>query len=511
MTTSKIRVRFAPSPTGPLHIGGMRTALFNYLFAKHHGGDFLLRIEDTDQTRYVPGAEAYIMEALDWCGITIDEGPREGGPHAPYRQSERKALYAGYAQQLIDTGHAYYAFDTPEELESIRMTAEANGETFTYNAATRVKMRNSLTLPKGEWHALLASGQAHVVRFRMPDNEIVAATDLIRGHVQFNTDQLDDKVLFKSDGMPTYHLANVVDDHLMEITHVIRGEEWLPSMPLHVLLYSAFGWESTMPQFSHLPLILKPEGKGKLSKRDGDKLGFPVFPLAWKDPVSGEVSRGYREDGYLPDGFINMLSLLGWNPGTEQEIFSMNQLIESFSLDRVGKSGSRFDPEKTKWFNHQYLIRQTDLELAKLFIPVLQSKGVKVPPELVERVCSLVKDRCHFVNEIWEQGFFFFQAPTSYDEKIVSKRWKDGVPDMMVQIAKFFDTVENWSAPRIKEPFSQFVTEKGWNFGTIMNSLRLCLVGGSFGPDIFEICEIIGKEETLSRIEQAVRTISIVP
>ncbi len=511
MTTSKIRVRFAPSPTGPLHIGGMRTALFNYLFAKHHGGDFLLRIEDTDQTRYVPGAEAYIMEALDWCGIIIDEGPREGGPHAPYRQSERKDLYAGYAQQLIDTGHAYYAFDTPEELESNRMTAEANGETFTYNVTTRAGMRNSLTLPKGEWHALLSSGQPYVVRFRMPDNEIVAATDLIRGHVQFNTDLLDDKVLFKSDGMPTYHLANVVDDHLMEITHVIRGEEWLPSMPLHVLLYRAFGWESTMPQFSHLPLILKPEGKGKLSKRDGDKLGFPVFPLAWKDPVSGEVSRGYREDGYLPDGFINMLSLLGWNPGTEQEIFSMDQLIESFSLDRVGKSGSRFDPEKTKWFNHQYLIRQTDSELANLFIPFLQSKGVKVQFELVARVCGLVKDRCYFVNEIWEQGFFFFQAPASYDEKIVSKRWKDGVPEMMAEIAKFFGTVENWSAPQIKEPFSQFVTEKGWNFGTMMNSLRLCLVGSSFGPDIFGICEIIGREETISRIEKAVQIIAIVP
>ena len=507
MTTPKIRVRFAPSPTGPLHIGGVRTALFNYLFAKHNGGDFLLRIEDTDQTRYVPGAENYIMEALDWCGIKIDEGPREGGPHAPYRQSERKELYAGYAQQLIDSGHAYYAFDTPEELDALRTDAEVHGGTFTYNNLTRKGLKNSLTLPGSACAALLASGEPHVVRFKMPENLVVEETDLIRGHVQFNSDQLDDKVLFKSDGMPTYHLANVVDDHLMEITHVIRGEEWLPSMPLHVLLYEAFGWRTTMPQFSHLPLILKPVGKGKLSKRDGDQLGFPVFPLAWKDPETGDVSRGYREDGYLPDGFINMLSLLGWNPGTEQEIFSMEQLIESFSLDRVGKSGSRFDPEKTKWFNHQYLIRHTDEELAGLFAPFLNSKGITVSQELLVRVTGLVKERCHFVHEIWDQGFFFFEAPTTYDEKIVSKRWKDGVPGMMAEIAGFFGNLENWQAPAIKEPFSLFVTEKGWNFGTIMNSLRLCLVGGSFGPDIFEICEIIGQPETISRIQKAVQNI----
>lgn len=507
----KIRVRFAPSPTGPLHIGGVRTALFNYLFAKHHGGDFLLRIEDTDQTRYVPGAEAYIMEALDWCGIKIDEGPREGGPHAPYRQSERKNLYNQYAQQLIDTGHAYYTFDTPEELDALRTSAESKGETFTYNNATRLGLKNSLTLPGSACEALLAAGAPHAVRFKMPKNMVVEETDLIRGHVQFNSDQLDDKVLFKSDGMPTYHLANVVDDHLMEITHVIRGEEWLPSMPLHILLYRAFGWEDNMPKFSHLPLILKPTGKGKLSKRDGDQMGFPVFPLAWKDPETGDISRGYREDGYLPDGFINMLSLLGWNPGTEQEIFSMEQLIEAFSLERVGKSGSRFDPEKTKWFNHQYLIRHTDTELATLFAPYLQSKGIEVTFELAVRVVGLVKERCHFVNEVWEQGFFFFQAPASYDEKIVSKRWKEGVPEMMAEIAGFFATVENWNAPQIKEPFSQFIAAKEWNFGTIMNSLRLCLVGGSFGPDIFEICEIIGKAETIARIQKAVKTIPVAP
>ena len=499
----KIRVRFAPSPTGPLHIGGVRTALFNYLFAKHHGGDFLLRIEDTDQTRYVPGAEEYIMEALDWCGIKIDEGPREGGIHAPYRQSERKELYAKYAQQLVDSGNAYYAFDTPEELDELRTTAEANGATFTYNNVTRKGLKNSLSMPEQECKKMLVSDIHHVVRYKMPENQIVEEVDLIRGHVQFNTDQLDDKVLFKSDGMPTYHLANVVDDHLMEITHVIRGEEWLPSMPLHILLYQSFGWKATMPKFSHLPLILKPVGKGKLSKRDGDQMGFPVFPLAWKDPETGDVSRGYREDGYLPDGFINMLSLLGWNPGTEQEIFSMDELIQIFSLERVGKSGSRFDPEKTKWFNHQYLVRHSDEELARNFLLILESKGVQVPFELVERVCGLVKERCHFVTEVWDQGFFFFQAPVTYDEKIVSKRWKDGVPEMMQEIAGFFSTISDWNAAKIKEPFSLFVTEKGWNFGTIMNSLRLCLVGGSFGPDIFEICEIIGQAETLRRITLA--------
>jgi glutamyl-tRNA synthetase len=504
---SPVRVRFAPSPTGPLHIGGVRTALFNYLFAKHHGGDFLLRIEDTDQSRYVPGAEAYILEALDWCGIKIDEGPREGGPHAPYRQSERKELYAGYARQLIESGHAYYAFDTPEELDELRTCAEAKGETFTYNNATRSGLKNSLNMSESALMAALNSDLHYVVRFKMAENILVEETDMIRGHVQFNTDQLDDKVLFKSDGMPTYHLANVVDDHLMEITHVIRGEEWLPSMPLHILLYEAFGWKETMPRFSHLPLILKPVGKGKLSKRDGDQLGFPVFPLAWKDPVSGEISRGYREDGYLPDGLINMLSLLGWNPGTEQEIFSMQELIESFSLDRVGKSGSRFDPEKTRWFNHQYLIRKKDEELAADFMPVLAAKGVDVPVDLVVRVAGLVKERCHFVSEIWDQGFFFFQAPLNYDEKIVGKRWKDGVPLMMEEIAGFFASVETWEALQIKEPFSQFVTEKAWNFGTIMNSLRLCLVGGSFGPDIFEICEIIGREETIDRINNAIQNI----
>ena len=508
MSERRVRVRFAPSPTGPLHIGGVRTALFNYLFAKKYGGDFLLRIEDTDQTRYVPGAEDYIQEALAWSGITIDEGPKQGGPFAPYRQSERKALYLNYAEQLLESGHAYYAFDTPEELDEARNTAESKGETFTYNALSRGQMKNSLSLPESSWKEMISSTN-YVIRFKMPDNQDITEIDLIRGSVTFNTSLLDDKVLFKSDGMPTYHLANVVDDHLMDISHVIRGEEWLPSMPLHVLLYRAFGWEDTMPRFTHLPLILKPTGKGKLSKRDGDKLGFPVFPLLWKDSETGETSRGYREDGYFPDSFINMLALLGWNPGTEQEIFSMEELISAFSLERVGKSGARFDPEKTKWFNHQYFIKKSDEELGALLLPFLEQKGIQAELSMAVKVCGMVKERCDFVSEIWDQSYFLFTAPNSYDEKIVSKRWKDDVPSIMVEIAGFFETIEQWKAPTIKEPFSAYLTSKGWNFGLVMNSLRLCLVGGSFGPDIFEICEIIGRSETISRIIKALSVLKV--
>ncbi len=508
MSERKVRVRFAPSPTGPLHIGGVRTALFNYLFAKKHDGDFILRIEDTDQARYVPGAEAYIQESLAWCGIRIDEGPKQGGPFAPYRQSERKALYRQYAEQLLESGHAYYAFDTPEELDLARSNSEEKGETFTYNALSRSGMKNSLSLPEMEWKELQSSSAHYVIRFKMPDNLDVTEEDLIRGSVTFNTSLLDDKVLFKSDGMPTYHLANVVDDHLMEISHVIRGEEWLPSMPLHVLLYRAFGWDETMPRFTHLPLILKPAGKGKLSKRDGDKLGFPVFPLLWKDPNTGELSRGYREDGYFPDAFINMLALLGWNPGTEQEIFSMEELYQTFSLERVGKSGARFDPEKTKWFNHQYFIKKTDEELGALLLPFLQEKGIAADLSIAIRVSGMVKERCNFVSEIWDQSYFLFQVPTSYDEKIVAKRWKDDVPAIMGEIAQFFELTEHWNAPQIKEPFSAYVTSNGWNFGTVMNSLRLCLVGGSFGPDIFDICEILGQSETVFRIRKAIDTIN---
>ena len=509
MSARKVRVRFAPSPTGPLHIGGVRTALFNYLFAKKHGGDFLLRIEDTDQARYVPGAEEYIQEALEWCGISIDEGPKQGGPFAPYRQSERKELYRQYAEQLLESGHAYYAFDTSEELDQARTDAELKGDTFTYNASSREQMKNSISLPEDQCNALLLDSTHYVIRFKMPDNLDVTEVDLIRGSVTFNTSLLDDKVLFKSDGMPTYHLANVVDDHLMEISHVIRGEEWLPSMPLHVLLYRAFGWEETMPRFTHLPLILKPEGKGKLSKRDGDKLGFPVFPLLWKDKVTGEPSRGYREDGYFPDAFINMLALLGWNPGTEQEIFSMDELCQAFTLERVGKSGARFDPEKTKWFNHQYFIKKSDQQLGELLLPLLKEKGVEADLGMAVRVCGMVKERCNFVSEIWDQSYFLFQAPVTYDEKIISKRWKEGVPEIMGEIAQFFEAVENWNASQIKEPFSLYVTDKGWNFGMVMNSLRLCLVGGSFGPDIFEICELIGQSETIERIKKAVLTIKV--
>ena len=507
MKESKVRVRFAPSPTGPLHMGGVRTALFNYLFAKSNGGDFLLRIEDTDQTRYVPGAEEYITEALEWCGIKVDEGPVKGGPHAPYRQSDRKELYRQYAMQLVESGHAYYAFDTPEELDQARTQAEAMGAIFTYSASTRSMMKNALSMTEGEWKKLIASDAQYVIRFRMPDHEEVSEIDLIRGNVTFDTSLLDDKVLFKSDGMPTYHLANVVDDHLMEISHVIRGEEWLPSMPLHVLLYRAFGWQDTMPRFTHLPLILKPTGKGKLSKRDGDKMGFPVFPLLWKDPETGDISHGYREDGYFPEAFINMLALLGWNPGTEQEIFSMEELCDTFTLDRVGKSGARFDPEKSKWFNHQYLIRKSDEELARLLLPILKEKGVEAGLDLAARVCAMIKERCTFVSDIWDQSYYLFKAPEEYDQKIVSKRWKDDVPAIMAEIADFISKISNWKAAAIKEDFSAYVTGKGWNFGTVMNSLRLCLVGGSFGPDIFEICEIIGQQETIRRIQNAIATI----
>ncbi len=506
MTQQKVRVRFAPSPTGPLHMGGVRTALFNYLFAKKHNGDFLLRIEDTDQTRYVAGAEEYIMEALAWCGINIDEGVREGGKYGPYRQSERKELYREYAQMLIDSGNAYYAFDTAEELDKIRSTCEGKGETFTYNAETRTKLRNSLSMPKGDVEKLIAAGENYVIRFKMAVNVNVTEHDIIRGAVTFNTDRLDDKVLFKSDGMPTYHLANVVDDHLMKITHVIRGEEWLPSMPLHVLLYEKLGWEK--PAFAHLPLILKPVGKGKLSKRDGDKMGFPVFPLQWTDPKTGEVSSGYREDGYFPGAFVNMLALLGWNPGTEQEIFSMEELIEAFDLDRVGKSGSKFDPDKAKWFNHQYMQIIESEELSGMFHVFLKEMGIDVPLKYTIKVVSMLKERATFIPDIWEQGYYFFTAPETYDEKTVKKRWKEGVPEMMLQIYTFIKNYKGeWEALAVKEQFSEFVTANEWGFGVVMNAFRLCIVGAALGADLFEICEMIGKDETLNRIEKGVKKI----
>lgn len=506
MSDQKVRVRFAPSPTGPLHMGGVRTALFNYLFAKKYKGDFILRIEDTDQTRYVPGAEEYIMESFAWCGIEIDEGIKEGGEFGPYRQSDRKSLYKEYAFKLIDSGDAYFAFDTSEELDTIRNEYEAKKETFTYNSQTRNTLRNSLSLSKEEVQALIDNGQKYVIRFKMPVDVNVTDVDIIRGSVTFNTDRLDDKVLFKSDGMPTYHLANVVDDHLMQISHVIRGEEWLPSMPLHVLLYEKFGW--TKPTFAHLPLILKPVGKGKLSKRDGDKMGFPVFPLQWTDPKTNEVSSGYREDGYFPDAFVNMMAMLGWNPGTEQEIFTKEELIQSFDLTRVGKSGSKFDPEKTKWYNHQYMQLKSNEELADQFIVFLATMNIAVEKEYVVKVVTMLKERATFIPDIWDQGHYFFQSPTEYDAKTVKKRWKETAPEIMTETLDFFKAYDGeWNGPIVKETFSAFVNEKEWGFGLVMNAFRLCIVGAAMGADLFDICEMIGKEETLKRIQNGINNI----
>ncbi len=508
MSDRKVRVRFAPSPTGPLHMGGVRTALFNYLFAKKQGGDFILRIEDTDQTRYVPGAEKYIIESLNWCGLNPVEGPGIGGDFGPYRQSERKAMYKKYAEQLVESGWAYYAFDTAEEIDALRKEAEANKETFSYGIATRKKLNNSIKLSETEVQQKIEAGENYVIRFKMPADEDVTEIDLIRGSVTFNTSKsLDDKVLFKSDGMPTYHLANVVDDHLMEITHVIRGEEWLPSMPLHVLLYRALGWEETQPKFAHLPLILKPVGKGKLSKRDGDKLGFPVFPLEWTDPKTGDVSKGYREEGYFAEAFINMLAMLGWNPGDEQEFFSLDELTEIFSLERVVKSGSRFDPEKAKWFNKHYFQQKSVAELTELFKVVLIEKGVEATDEKTAAVVAEIKERCQFVSELWEQGYYFFKAPTEYDAKTVKKRWKEDTPEKLREIVTLFSSVNNWNAETLKEAFSVFMNEKEWGFGAIMNPLRLSLVGGNLGPDLFVICQLLGKEETITRINFAIENI----
>jgi len=490
-------------------MGGVRTALFNYLFARKHGGDFLLRIEDTDQVRYVPGAENYIIESLKWCGLIPDEGPGFGGSYGPYRQSERRDIYASYAQQLIERGWAYYSFDAPAELDRLRAEAEAKGEIFSYDQHTRMNLVNSLSLPEAEVRKRIENGEPFAVRFKMPENLDITEEDMIRGRVTFNTRELDDKVLFKSDGMPTYHLANGVDDHLMEITHVIRGEEWLPSLPLHVLLYRAFGWEDTRPRFSHLPLILKPQGKGKLSKRDGDKLGFPVFPLSWKDPETGENYRGYREDGYFPEAFLNLLALLGWNPGTEQEIFTLEEMTECFSLERVVKSGSRFDPVKAKWFNRQYLQKKPADELARLFFPLLNEKNITAPFPKVVKVVEEIRERCDFVSDFWDQGHYFFEAPDVYDEKTVAKRWNNETFVQIRAIAGLLKIPAPWEAPVIKEHFSAFMNEKGWNFGAVMNALRICLVGGTIGPDLFKICELLGKEETIARLNTAVEKIKL--
>jgi glutamyl-tRNA synthetase len=490
-------------------MGGVRTALFNFLFARKHGGDFLLRIEDTDQNRFVPGAEDYIIESLKWCGLVPDEGVGFGGEFGPYRQSERKLMYKKYADYLVEHGFAYFAFDTAEELEALRKEAEARKQVFSYDLHSRNELKNSLTLPKSETDARIRSGEPFVIRYRMPENREIVEEDMIRGRVSFNTNQLDDKVLFKSDGMPTYHLANVVDDHLMQITHVIRGEEWLPSMPLHLLLYESLGFSENRPRFAHLPLILKPEGKGKLSKRDGDKMGFPVFPLLWRDPETGEFSRGYREDGYFPEAFVNMLAFLGWNPGTEQEFFSIDGLIESFDLSRVVKSGARFDPEKAKWFNRHYLQQKPDAELASLFMPILKGKGIGATLQTVERVVGLIKDRCDFVKDFWDQGNYFFLAPENYDEKTIQKKWKPDTSEKLEAIASFLETLSDWNAVRIKEEFSEFMTKKEWSFGAVMVPVRLALVGTSTGPDLFEVFDLLGRDETVARIRKATAAITL--
>lgn len=496
---NKIRVRFAPSPTGPLHIGGVRTALYNYLFAKKNNGDMILRIEDTDQTRFVPGAEEYIIETFKWLNINFDEGVQMGGTCAPYKQSERKDLYWEYAKQLLDNGHAYYAFDSAESLDQLRKDCEANKQTFIYNQSTRKSLNNALNLSSEKVNEKLHSGCNFVVRFKMPENQVIEMYDIIRGKVVVNTDTLDDKVLFKSDGMPTYHLANIVDDHLMNISHVIRGEEWLPSLPLHVLLYKAFGWKS--PEFAHLPLLLKPDGNGKLSKRDGDRLGFPVFPLQWKDPKTGEISHGYREDDYLPEAFINMLALLGWNDGTEQEIFSMEELIDKFSLERVGKSGAKFNVEKAKWFNHKYLQQKDNKEIAAILIPILKENGIEVDVKYVETVVAVMKERVNFTHEIWTECKYMFQRPESYDAQSVKKRWKEDTPQVMEKIITLLNDIPDWKNQKVHDALMNFIQTNGLNTGQVMNSLRILMVGSSSGPDLTSMMEIFGKNETIERIK----------
>ncbi|WP_432222628.1 glutamate--tRNA ligase [Flavobacterium sp. TMP13] len=502
--SKQVRVRFAPSPTGPLHIGGVRTALFNYLFAKKNNGVFYLRIEDTDQTRFVPGAEAYIMEALEWLGIAPDETVGKNEKFGPYRQSDRKAIYQNYADDLIQNGWAYYAFDTSDALDAHRKQHEADGKTFIYNHHNREKLDTSLVGSKEETAERIANGEHYVIRFKTPVNETLVLQDIIRGEVRFDTNLLDDKVLFKSDGMPTYHLANIVDDHLMETSHVIRGEEWLPSMPLHVLLYRAFGWEA--PEFAHLPLILKPVGNGKLSKRDGDKLGFPVFPLEWKTEEG--VSSGYREKGFFPEAVINFLALLGWNDGTDKELFSLEELVAAFDLNRVHKSGAKFDPEKNKWFNHQHLMMQNDTDLAENFAGILETKEYAKSYSFIEltRIVSLIKERAHFVSEFWELSDFFFLAPTSYDEK-ATKNWKEETPKLMHDLISVLHTIEDFSSQNIETIVKEWMITNEIGMGKVMQPFRLSLVGALKGPHLFDIVEIIGKEETTSRIKKAIASL----
>lgn len=504
MTTQRVRVRFAPSPTGALHIGGVRTALYNYLFAKQHNGDFIFRIEDTDSNRFVPGAEEYIIESFKWLGVKFDEGVSFGGNYGPYRQSERREIYKKYVDVLLENGKAYIAFDTPEELEAKR----AEVANFQYDATTRSVMRNSLTLSAEEVKQLIDSGHQYVVRFKIDPNEDVRVDDLIRGEVVINSSVLDDKVLYKSaDELPTYHLANIVDDHLMEVSHVIRGEEWLPSAPLHVLLYRAFGWEETMPRFAHLPLLLKPEGNGKLSKRDGDRLGFPVFPLEWKDPKTGDVSSGYRESGYLPQAVLNFLALLGWNPGDDKEIMSLDEMVSLFDLSRCSKSGAKFDYKKGMWFNHQYIQSTPDSELALMFMPILEEKGVKADMAIVTRVIELTKSRVNFVKELWEASSFFFVAPTEYDEKTVKKRWKEDTPQVMGELIDLLNNMSDFSAESQEKAVMDWIAAKEYHAGNVMNAFRLAVVGEGKGPHMFDITNIIGKEETIKRIKRAVEVL----
>ena len=497
-----IRVRFAPSPTGPLHIGGVRTALFNYLFAKKNNGTFFLRIEDTDQNRFVPGAEEYILEALNWLGIAPDETVGKNEKFGPYRQSERKELYQQYADQLINSGNAYYAFDTAEALDAHRKQHEEQGKTFIYNHHNREKLDTSLVLSKEATEKRIAAGEDYVIRFKTPVNETLHLQDIIRGDVKFETNLLDDKVLFKSDGMPTYHLANIVDDHLMETSHVIRGEEWLPSMPLHVLLYRAFGWDA--PEFAHLPLILKPIGNGKLSKRDGDKMGFPVFPLEWKTEEG--ISSGYREKGFFPEAVVNFLALLGWNDGTEKELFSLEELVQNFDLNRVHKAGAKFDPEKNKWFNHQYLMQQSNADLAKAFSPILKEKGITVEENKLITIVSLIKERAHFVSEFWELSDYFFEAPSSYDEK-ASKNWKEETPAFMQNLIVVLEGIQDYTAANIETIVKDWMTANEIGMGKIMQPFRLSLVGALKGPHLFDIAEIIGKKETIQRIQKAITSL----
>jgi len=506
---SEVRVRFAPSPTGPLHIGGVRTALYNYLFAKNKGGKMILRIEDTDQARFVEGAEQYIIESLKWCGIEFDESVVSGGEFGPYKQSERKAIYLPYAEQLVKDGFAYYAFDTSEELTAMRVRMKAAGvPSPQYNAVTRTTMQNSLALSEDEVKKRMDAGEAYVVRIKMPRNEEVKLNDIIRGWVVVNTNHMDDKVIFKSDGMPTYHLANVVDDYMMKISHVIRGEEWLPSAPLHVLLYKYLGWEDAMPEFAHLPLILKPDGNGKLSKRDGDRLGFPVFPTQWMNPETKEVSSGYRESGYIKQAFINMLSFLGWNPGTTQEIFSMEGLIEAFSLDRVGKAGAKFDVDKTRWFNQQYLRSKSKEELAQDLQVILKENGVEAEDNFVATVCDQLKERATFVKDMWEEGRYYFEAPTSFDEKTIRKKWKEDTPKYVLELKDRLAELADFTPENIEEAFKKYLEENELGMGKLLPAFRVCLTGLGMGPSLFDIASLLGKEETIKRMETALEKIN---